>query len=49
MLELASGLWEDSSEIQTHIKQTDTYLDICPVIKLYEQYYMFSVKLDERL
>lgn len=47
--EIASGLWEDASEIQTHMKQTHFYLDICPVIKLYEQHYVCSVKLDDTL
>lgn len=49
MLETASGLWEDSSEIQTHMKQTHSYLDIGPVIKLYEQHYVCSAKLDDTL
>lgn len=47
VLEITSGLWEDSSEIQIHMKQTHSYLDICPVIKLYEQQYVCSVKLDD--
>lgn len=49
VLEIASGLWEFSSEIQTHMEQTHSSLDICPVIKLYEQHYVCSVKLDDTL
>lgn len=49
VLEIASGLWEFSSEIQIHMKQTHPSLDICPVIKLYEQHYVCSVKLGDTL
>lgn len=31
------------------MKQTHFYLDICPLIKLYEQHYVCSEKLDDTL